>query len=205
LKNSSPDGDGTRSGPIALIVSESDVISEHEFSRVRLEKYLPVQVVDVVTASVVSKERDGDDERHQSLAIIVNELLELSTRGRVEALLQVARGVLQHVGVAPARGNRPERLHEAALIILTKDCSLLLFDRRYQTPEFTIVVGRVSAQLKLVRGMKGDDVSRRPSSAKEFAKSLVCEYTFDEILAQLRIVQPAFVLYGEVRVRLHQG
>ena len=57
------------------------MISEHELPRVRFEEYLTVQVVDVVAAGVVSDERDGNDEWHEPLAIVVDQIRQFGARG----------------------------------------------------------------------------------------------------------------------------
>jgi len=44
----------------------------------RLEKYLPVQVVEGVATHVMPDQGDGDDERDEALAAVVNEFRRLA-------------------------------------------------------------------------------------------------------------------------------
>ena len=71
---------------MGLPLSPSDMISEHELPRVWFEEYLPIQVVDVVATGVVSDECDGNDERHQSLAVVVDQVGQLGASAGVQAL-----------------------------------------------------------------------------------------------------------------------
>jgi hypothetical protein len=60
-------------------------------------------------------------------------------------------------------------------------------------------------QLELVGGVEGDHAVARPAPTEEISKTPIGEYAFDEVLAQLCIVEAPLVLDGEIRVRLHQS
>jgi hypothetical protein len=77
------------------------MVAEHQLLGMGLEKDLPLQVLDVVAADVVPDQRDGNDQRDEAPAVVVDEVRQLTPRGRVEMLLQMAGRVLEDVRVAP--------------------------------------------------------------------------------------------------------
>src|SRR3712207_8104783 len=54
-----------------------------------------------------------------------------------------------------------------------------------------------------VRRVEGHEIGKRPSAGKQATHSLVGEHALDEVVAQPRIVQAAFLLDRQVRSEEH--
>ena len=97
------------------------MIAEHQFRRVRREVDLPGEVPHVVDADVVSHQRDGYHERHESEAIVLDRGQQFGARCRVEHLLEVAGRVLQD-----ERGPKTPNLMAAHEVFRCTRCGNLL-------------------------------------------------------------------------------
>ena len=72
----------------------------------RLQIHLATQIRNWKTAKEIADESDGDYQRYQPAAIVLNQREQLAPRGLVQVWAQVAYDVLQDVGLAP-RGRQP--------------------------------------------------------------------------------------------------
>ena len=83
------------------------MIAQHQLPGVGLEIVLAIQGLDVEAASVVADQRDGHAPGNQPAAIRADEAGEFTPGEGVEALVQLAGGVLENGGVATAGGGIP--------------------------------------------------------------------------------------------------
>jgi hypothetical protein len=181
------------------------VVAEHELLGVRLQVDLPRQVFDPVEAHVVAKQRHGDDQGHEPVAVVLDQPEQLVPLLGGEDLLEVAQDVLEHVHVLLGGGDLPQAGHVDLLILLgelSTGSPLGVGDQLAQAAVPGPVVGH---EQELLAGVEADQVSHRPAPLEHRPEAPVSEQALEEVLAQARVVEPAVLLGGEVGEPLQQG
>jgi len=103
--------------------------------------------------------------------------------------------------VARRRGQLLQRRHELRRVALAQFGALDALGVRDQSSQFGIGARRVRHQSQLVRGMKRHQRAGGPSGAavgEQRAQPMVREHPLDEVLAQIRIVQPTLLFDRQI-------
>ena len=75
---------------------------------------------------------------------------------------------------------------------------------RHETAQFGVPRPRMGQQLQLVHAVKDHERTHRPAAAEQCPQPLIGEHALDEVLAQRRIVQTAFLFDRQIGHRADQ-
>ena len=151
-----------------------------------------------VAAQVMFEQCQGYDQRHQCLAVVLDEAQQFLLVFAGEILLQIAHQVLEHVDMlGPGRfaySHHAQALHEQGPVLSGESVPVPLARVSDKATHLGIVFGAVGHERQLVGGMELDQATWRGLLIEHSRPAVIGKNPLDKILPQRQVVEPSFLL-----------
>ena len=125
--------------------------------------------------------------------------------GTAQVLFQIAAQVLQHVAVGATGGRAAQGAHQLTEIAGGQLVQVLLAEVAQQAAEGLLLLRVGGHQQVLVAGVEVDQTLTADAIGQQALPTGVDEHAVEEVFAQYRVVQAAFLFQRQLRVAGMQG
>ena len=199
--------------PSVLLDVTKDLAAQHpscmipqvQLHRVWMQIVLVFQVRLIVFADIVIDQGDGDDQRHVTLMIHVDDLKHLLFLVAGEVFLEVTQNVHENIGVFFGCGFQTKRFHQKLLVSGAQRIRSEWFGLSHEFPHHPIVLRTMSKDHQFVSRMEIDQTPSSLGLFQTLTPPFVGKHSFNKVLPKPRIVKSPIVLDGEDGEMIHES
>ena len=158
-----------------------------------------------MAVEVMTQQRQRHHQRDHAAAVLGDQVLQFGALGTAQVLFQIAAQVLQHIAVGATGGRAAQGAHQLTEIAGGQLVQVLLAEVAQQAAEGLLLLRVGGHQQVFVAGVEVDQALTADAIGQQALPAGVDEHAVEEVLAQHRVVQAAFLFQRQLRVAGMQG